>query len=358
MTDAVVNLRTKMSENGIDAVILTGGANRRYFSGFTGSSGTALITHDECIFMTDSRYTIQSRQQCVGFEVKELYGKAMLDFMNDYCVRNSIKNIWIDEDSLTYAQYESFFRAFGVAVDFKDGAKYFAQIRMIKSAEEAEIMKTAAKMAGDAFMATVREMEVGMSELQVAELFEKHVLDLDAKTSFIIVASGENAALPHHEGNERKIGYGDIVTVDFGIIYKGYNSDCTRTFAVGDIPDELKHIYNIVKKAQHDAACQVGPGKCCGDLDKIARDIISEAGYGEYFGHSLGHSLGLDIHELPSLSKNNSAVLQPGMFVTVEPGIYVEGLGGVRIEDTLMVTENGFVNITEDVPKSLYIREF
>ena len=358
MTDAVAKLRAEMSANNIDAVILTDGANRRYFSGFTGTAGTVFITADDCIFMTDSRYILQSRQQCIDFEIKELYGKNMIDYVSDYCIRNSVKNIWIDENSLTYARYKGFFYALGVAVNFIDGANCFSKIRAIKNADEIEIMKSAAKIAGDAFMRTVSMLEPGMSELYVAGMFEKYVLDAGAKTAFIIVASGENAALPHHEANERKIAYGDIVTVDFGVNYKGYNSDCTRTFAIGKVPKELENIYNIVDRAQRTAAMQVAPGKVCSELDKIARDIITAEGYGNNFGHSLGHGLGLDVHEMPSLSKFSKTVLQPGMFVTVEPGIYVENLGGVRIEDTLLVTENGSVNITDDVPKSLFIREF
>lgn len=358
MTAVIEKLRAKMTENNIDAVILTAGANRRYFSGFTGTDGTAFITLDKCIFLTDSRYTLQCREQCVGFDVKELYGKSMIDFIYDHCIGNSVKRVWIDEDTLTYAQYKSFFDAFGVAVEFVEGAKYFYQIRAIKTEAEIAVMKEAAKIAGTAFMNTVMDIKLGMSERTVADTFEKYVLELGAKTSFIIVASGENAALPHHEANERRIAYGDIITIDFGVIYKGYNSDCTRTFAVGAVSEELERIYGIVDVAQRTAAMQVAPGKVCSELDKTARDIIEEAGYGKNFGHSLGHGLGLDVHEMPSLNKINKAVLQPGMLVTVEPGIYVEGLGGVRIEDTLLVTENGYENITDDVPKRLFIREF
>lgn len=358
MTEAVEKLRAKMAQNDIDAVILMAGASRRYFSGFTGTSGTAFITADRCVFMTDSRYTLQCKEQCVGFEVKELYGKRMIDFIHDYCVCNAVKRVWIDEDALTYAQYKSLFDALGVAVEFVEGAKYFYQIRAIKTAAEAELMKTAAQIAGAAFMNTVNNMQIGMSERSVADMFEKNALDLGARTAFIIVASGENAALPHHEANERQIKRGDIVTIDFGVTYKGYNSDCTRTFAVGEVSEELKKIYGIVERAQRTAALQVAPGRICSELDKIARDIIEAEGYGENFGHSLGHGLGLDVHEMPSLSKLNKAMLQPGMFVTVEPGIYVEALGGVRIEDTLLVTENASINITDNVPKGLFIREF
>ncbi len=358
MQNILEGLRLKMSENDIDAVILMDGANRRYFSGFTGSSGTAFITKDASIFMTDSRYTIQCKQQCTGFEVKELYGKLMLEFIGNYCTENSVKNIWIDEDMLSYNQYKAMNKVFGENVEFKEGSKFFSEIRAVKSESEAVLMKEAAVNSDKAFLKALDEFKVGMTELDLATMFEKNVLDLGDKISFIIVASGENAALPHHEPNARVINYGDIVTVDYGVIHKGYNSDCTRTFAVGEIPEELVKIHAIVKRAQAEAAKAVAPGKVCCELDKIARDIITEEGYGECFGHSLGHGVGLDIHELPSLSKMNESVLAPGMFVTVEPGIYVEGLGGVRIEDTLMVTEDGAVSITDMVPKCLYIKEF
>ncbi len=358
MKNALVSLKLKMSGNNIDAVILSGGANRMYFSGFTGSSGTAFITRDKNFFMTDSRYTIQSAMQCEGFEVKELYGRAMLDFICEYCIGNSLKNVWIDEAELSYIQFKNMNNAFGDAVTFHEGGKFFSEIRAVKSEDEITLMKEAANNSDKAFIKALNEFKVGQTELDFAVAFEKNVLDLGDRISFIIVASGENAALPHHEPNNRCINYGDIVTVDYGVIHKGYNSDCTRTFAVGNIPDELAEIHGIVKRAQAEAAKAVKPGKVCSELDKIARDIITDAGYGENFGHSLGHGVGLDIHEWPSLSKTNEAVLKPGMFVTVEPGIYIEGLGGVRIEDTLMVTEDGAVSITDNVSKCLYIKEF
>lgn len=359
MSDVLSRLRNVMSENGVDAVMLVAGSNRRYFSGFTGTAGTAFITANDCIFMTDSRYTLQCRKQCVGFDVKELSGKKLLTFVSGFCKDNSVKKVWIDGNDITYAQYKDIADALGEGICIENGTEYLSQIRMIKNASEIEIMKTAAQIAGQAFLNTLDEIKIGMSEIKIANTFKKHVLDLGADdTAFIIVASGENAASPHHGASLREIRKGDIVTIDFGVIYNGYNSDCTRTFGIGNVSSELEKIYNIVAKAQKESAAQVKAGAVCGELDGIARGIITQAGYGENFGHSLGHSLGLDIHEMPSLSTLSKTVLQPGMFVTVEPGIYIEGLGGVRIEDTLMVTDDGAVNITDSVPKSLFVKEF
>ena len=359
MSYAVDALRARMSQNGIDAVVIIDGMNRRYFSGFTGTSGTVLITADDCIFMTDSRYTVQSKRQCPEFEIKELSGKELLDFLGEYFASHNVKNVWVDEHALTFAQYRSYSKACD-GVEFVEGGKFFSEIRQTKTSDEIVIMKEAAKNAGIAFMKTLEMIEPGVTEIEHAKTFEKNVIELGDALSFIIVASGENGACPHNVPSSRVIQDGDMVTVDFGVIHNGYNSDCTRTFVVGSKKpnDELVKIFNIVAKAQKTAAAAVKPGAVCCELDKIARDIIANEGYGQYFGHSLGHSLGLDIHELPGLNKVNAAVLEPGMFVTVEPGIYIEGLGGVRIEDTLMVTEDGAQSITEDVSKSLYIKEY
>lgn len=359
MNYAVNSLRAQMAQNGIDAVMIIDGMNRRYFSGFTGTAGTVLITKDDCIFMTDSRYTVQSKRQCPGYEIKELSGRDLLMFVDGYFKENSVKKIWVDENALTFAQYRSIVKACG-DIEVSEGGKYFSEIRQTKTPEEVQVMKEAAQNAGIAFMKTLDMVKPGVTEIEVAKTFESHVIELGDELSFIIVASGENGACPHNVPSNRVIEDGDLVTVDFGVIHKGYNSDCTRTFAVGTKKpdDELIKIFDIVAEAQATAAKAVKAGAVCCELDKIARDIITNEGYGQYFGHSLGHSLGLDIHELPGLNKTNTQVLEPGMFVTVEPGIYIEGLGGVRIEDTLMVTEDGAENITADVSKSLYIKEF
>ena len=358
MSETLLRLRKKMREKGIGAVIISGGSNRRYFSGFTGTAGTVLVTEDKALFMTDSRYTIQAGRQCRGFEVKELSGKPLLDFMSAFLDEQGIKSVWIDEEEITYARYKALKEAIGDGIRLEEGTKFFSEIRMIKTDDEIVIMREAADISGRAFMMMLDEMKVGQTELEAARNFEKHVIELGAELSFIIVASGENGACPHNVPSERKIQYGDLVTVDFGVIYKGYNSDCTRTFAVGDVSEKLKEIFSVVAEAQMKVREAVRPGAVCSDVDRLSRDIIGKAGYGQYFGHGLGHSLGLDIHEAPSLNKVCRTVLEKGMLVTDEPGIYIEGLGGVRIEDTLLVTENGALSITDNVPKDIIIKEF
>ncbi len=358
LSEALVKLREKMRKNGIDATVLSGGSNRRYFSGFTGTAGTVLVTENDALFMTDSRYTIQAGRQCRGFEVRELSGKPLLDFMSDFFREHGITKVWIDEEEITFAGYKALKAAVGEAVELKEGTRSFSEIRMIKTDEEIRIMREAAELSGKAFMQMLDEMHVGQTELEAARNFEKHVLELGAQLSFIIVASGENGACPHNVPSDRKIRYSDLVTVDFGVIYKGYNSDCTRTFAVGEVSDKLKEIFSVVADAQRQVREAIKPGMICCDIDRLSREIIGKAGYGQYFGHGLGHSLGLDIHEAPSLNKVCRIPLEKGMLVTDEPGIYIEGLGGVRIEDTLLVTENGAESITDNVPKDIIIKEF
>ena len=357
MFQAIERLRKEMKAHVVDAVLLVGGANRFYYSSFTGTDGAAFITLTDCIFFTDSRYTIQAGRQCSDFEVKELYGAGMIGFLQDYIAKNHIKRIWVDETNMTLGQYYLFQQPLS-QVEFITGAGVFSKLRMVKTPEEIAVMKEAAKIAGQAYQNTIDKIQLGMSEIEIAREFDNQAASLGAKTAFIIVASGENSACPHNEKSERRIQLGDMLTIDFGVIYKGYNSDCTRSFAIGSVKPELERIYHIVEQAQATAAAAVKAGASCRELDGIARNMIADAGYGKCFGHSLGHSLGLDVHESPSLSTYSQDYLAAGMFITVEPGIYVENLGGVRIEDTLLVTENGSENITDFVPKGLYIRKF
>jgi len=364
MNERILRLRKAMSDARIDACVFYSGADRQFYSGFTGTSGIAVVTHKSLIFVTDSRYTIQAREQCSAisdeYVIVQKGGAAAVAHIAEVFKGEGISRIWVNEDMMTYSQY----LALTAEADFvrvEKGAQVFQSLRASKTGDEIAIMKEAARIAGKAYVAMLNNTVVGMTELEMAAEFERQVGMFEgASCAFRIIASGENGAKPHAIPSERKIQYGDMVTVDFGVCYKGYYSDCTRTFAVGEVSHEQEKIYSIVAQAKALAQRAIRPGAVCGEIDKIARDYITEAGYGQYFGHGLGHGLGMDVHEFPRLAPGVDAVLAEGMVVTNEPGIYIEGLGGVRIEDSLLVDDSpeGHTNITADVPNGLYVKEF
>ncbi|WP_390485644.1 M24 family metallopeptidase, partial [Staphylococcus pseudintermedius] len=227
-------------------------------------------------------------------------------------------------------------------------------IRQTKDEGEIKAIQKAAQIVDEAYKYILTLVKPGMTEKEVKAHLESKMLHLGADdTSFdTIVASGIRGAMPHGVASDKVIQSGEMVTLDFGAYYNGYCSDITRTFAVGQPSEEMVKIYNIVLKSQEAAIAAIRPGMTGKEMDSIARDIITEAGYGKHFGHSLGHGIGLDIHELPGLSQKSDVVLEKNHCVTIEPGIYVEGLGGVRIEDDILITENGgerFTNCTKDL---------
>ena len=364
MNERILRLRKAMSNADIGASLLYSGADRQFYSGFTGTSGIAVVTAKSLIFVTDSRYTIQAREQCSTISdeyiIAEKGGAAAIAYIVDVLRDEGISSVWVNEDMVTYAQYLALAEAANF-VKVERGARAFQSLRSAKTKQEIEIMKQAAQIACDAYLAMLESTVVGTTEQEMANEFERHANAVEgASCAFRIIASGENGAKPHAIPTDRKIQYGDLVTVDFGVCYKGYYSDCTRTFAVGEISHEQEKIYSVVAQAKALAQKAIRPGAVCGEIDKIARDYITEAGYGQYFGHGLGHGLGLDVHEFPRLAPGVEDILTEGMVVTNEPGIYIEGFGGVRIEDSLLIDDSpeGHTNITAMVPNGLYVKEF
>ena len=230
------------------------------------------------------------------------------------------------------------------------------KIRLIKTDEELDLIIKACEIADQSYEYILTYVKAGMTELEVKNELEAHMTSLGASgPSFdTIVASGHRGALPHGVASDKVIEDGDMVTLDFGAWYKGYASDITRTFAVGSVSPEMEEIYNIVLESQLKSLDEIKAGMTGKEADSIARDVISAKGHGEHFGHSLGHGLGLEVHELPGLSQKSTMTLEPGMVITIEPGIYVDGLGGVRIEDDAVVTEKGLKKLTHS-SKKLFI---
>lgn len=344
-------LRTALQTNEIDGILITSPYNRRYVSNFTGTAGAVLVTETEAIFITDFRYTTQAAEQAKGFTIIE-HTKSMEEEIARQIVQLDIKQLGFEAEHVTYdtfTRYEQLFAAELVGIK-----QIIETIRIKKTEEEIAILKEAASIADKAFDHILDVIKPGVREIDVANELEFYMRKLGATSSSfdIIVASGDRSALPHGVASEKKIKNGELVTLDFGALYQGYCSDITRTVAVGDISDELRNIYDVVLEAQKLGVAGLKPGMTGKEADALTRDYITEKGYGDYFGHSTGHGIGLEVHEGPSLSMRSSIVLEPGMVVTVEPGIYIPEVGGCRIEDDVVLTETG-KDVLTTAPKSL-----
>lgn len=339
------NLRKVMEQKGLDAIVVLSPYNRRYLSGFTGTSGSLLITQDTKQLITDFRYIQQANSQAEDFEIINQNG-PMINKINELIQHGNYKNVGVEADLITYNEYQAL-NTDEVQLSSIEGV--IETIRMIKDYFEIKQIQKAADIVDETYEHILKWVKPGMTENEVNNEMEMFMRSKGATCSSFdtIVASGHRGALPHGVASNKVIEEGDMITLDFGALYEGYVSDITRTFAIGEPKEEMKKIYNIVLESQLAALEQIKPGMTGKEADSIARDIISSYGYGEQFGHSLGHGIGLEVHEGPALSQKSDIVLEENMCVTLEPGIYVEGLGGVRIEDDVLVTKNGLQRFTK-----------
>jgi Xaa-Pro aminopeptidase len=355
MNQRVVQLQKRMDQLGMEALLLTNRRNCFYISGFTGTSGVVLLTPNDAFFITDFRYLSQVKEQAPDFTVVEHIGSQMYDKIAETCIRLGITTLHFEPEHLSYAEYEEL----NLAVDeiaLQPAESVMEQIRGIKDEKELSWIQKAIHIAEDAFQQLLTELKPGQTEQQAALRLEWLMRERGASgVSFdMIVASGARSALPHGVASDKKIERGELVTFDFGCYYQGYVSDITRTIAIGSCSDEQLEIYEIVRAANVKALKEIKPGMQASDADGIARNFIDEAGYGEWFGHGTGHGIGLDIHEYPRLGKSSDDILLPGMVVTVEPGIYLRDQFGVRIEDDILITQDGNKVLTS-LPKELII---
>ncbi len=351
MIERVNKLQAQLEENEIDALLVTKRENIRYLSGFTGSSGVIVITSNSASFITDFRYTEQANDQVKGYDIIEL-DTSLIKSVADVVSRESIKRLGIEQDAMTVGQYRTYEKE--VDVQLIETSGIVEKLRLIKDESEIKIMKEAAAIADAAYTHIQTFIRPGRTEREVANELEMFMRSKGADSSSfdIIVASGLRSALPHGVASDKVIQTGELVTLDFGAYYKGYCSDITRTLAIGPVSDELRQIYDTVLRAQLAGVEGIRAGITGIEADALTRDIIKEAGYGEYFGHSTGHGLGMEVHEAPGLSFRSDTVLEPGMVVTIEPGIYINGVGGCRIEDDVVITEDGCYLLTQS-PKEL-----
>ncbi|MCP3025715.1 Xaa-Pro peptidase family protein [Halobacillus sp. A5] len=344
-------LREALGDQGVDGLLIMSDKNRRYISNFTGSSGALLITEDEAVLITDFRYTEQAAEQAEGFKVIE-HKVPLHEAVAAQAGKSAIAKLGFEKELLTYGQYDLFRQH--VKAELVPTSGLVEKLRLIKSKDEISILKDAVKIADNAFSHILNYIKPGVKEIDISNELEFYMRKHGALSSSfdIIVASGYRSALPHGVASEKEIQKGELVTLDFGALYNGYCSDITRTVAVGQINSELEDIYQTVLQAQLKGMAGLKPGLTGKGADALTRDYINAKGYGDYFGHSTGHGIGLDVHEGPGLSYRSDVLLEPGMVVTVEPGVYVPKTGGCRIEDDTVVTETGNETLSHS-PKEL-----
>lgn len=342
----VQTLRKRLAEERIDALLVTDAIDRRYITGFTGTAGFALISGNAAHLITDFRYMTQAKAQAPHFELIQ-HGDSVWQTIADACADLGIDTLAFDEQHLTVAEHRAL-AEHAKNVTLLPSSGVVATLRQVKDDDELDILSKAAKIADQAFSHILTFIKSGLTEREVALELEMTMRRLGAASSSFetIVASGFRSALPHGVASDKRIEEGDLVTLDFGAVYKGYCSDLTRTVMIGEPNKKQREIYDIVLTAQKRVIEGLKPGMTGRDADAIARDYISERGYGDYFGHGTGHGLGLDVHESPRLSRTSETELKPGMVVTVEPGIYLPQFGGVRIEDDVVITEEGCRRLT------------
>ncbi len=350
----VDKLRQQMRTAQLPAMFITTPVNRRYLSGFSGSSGALLITHDEALLITDFRYMQQAPEQAPHMQVIE-HKPIMLETVRELLLARHLKMLGFEAATITYGLYMQIEAALD-GVELKATARFVEQLRVIKDAAEVVKICQATKLADEAFAHILQYLRPGLQEREVALELEWFMRKNGATSSSfeIIVASGERSALPHGIASEKIMKSGEFVKLDFGAYLDGYCSDLTRTVILGQASERHREIYELVARAQQHALDGIQPGMTGLQADALARNVIAAAGYGAHFGHGTGHGFGMEIHEDPRLNSNSHTVLESGMTVTVEPGIYIPGFGGVRIEDDVLVTNTGIEILTKS-PKSLLI---
>lgn len=350
------NLRSRFEDLKIDAFLVTDDENRRYLSGFIGTAGYLFITQKSAVLATDSRYTEQAGDQAPDYRVDRITGR--LEWLPALAAEFGVKRLGFEADNVTVHLLDRFKAAIS---ESENGAQHLELVpttgiplglRAFKDADELALLQRSIDIADNAFSTVAETIRVGDTEEEIAWRIEVAVREQGAESlSFpTIVGSGPNAALPHHRAGEREVRGGESIVIDMGARYGGYCSDLTRTVVIGEPDEQFKRVYDTVLAAQLTAIESVEAGMTGAEADNLARAVIVEAGYGDQFGHSLGHGVGLEVHEAPWVASRVEDKLRDGMTFTIEPGIYISGWGGVRIED-VVVLENGRARVLSHAPK-------
>ena len=347
-------LREVMTDFKIDGIIISNPENRQYLSGFTGSAGVLLISDTQAVIVTDFRYWEQVKQEVTEFELHK-QGPNLWQSIFELITSFNWKRIGFEASQITFRDYQSFKDLAPSDLDFQPTNELVEQLRWVKNDAEIELLAQAARITDYAWEKTIQLIKPRVKEEELALEFDYQLRKQGASGSAFptIVASGWRSALPHGAPSTKEVLPGDLITIDGGACYQGYHADMTRTVVLGKADSEQLKIYQIVLCAQQEALAALKAGETGATIDKVARDIITKHGYGKNFGHGLGHSVGLDIHERPRLSQTEKSTIPSGAAVTVEPGIYLPNWGGVRIEDLVIVTDNGYRNLTGSPKENL-----
>ena len=355
MESRINRLREILKEEKLDAILISNSENRRYLSGFSGSAGYLVISSTDAILATDFRYIEQAGRQSPEFEVVRIGG--VQSWLSDILGSRKLRNIAFESNNLTVAQHQNLITSLDKAlpkarIQLLPTTSIVENLRSIKDEHEMVLLTKAIEISDQAFANVEPLILEGLTEKEIAWLLEKEVRTLggDAISFDTIVASGPNAALPHHRPSEKTVSRGEPIIIDMGALYNGYCSDLSRTIFIGEPDDTFKKVYDIVLAAQLTAIATVENGMTGQDVDALARSVIEQSGYGDNFGHSLGHGVGLAVHENPGVGPNSPHVIEEGMPFTIEPGIYISGWGGVRIEDIVVMNE-GKARVISNAPK-------
>ncbi len=339
-------LKRFFEEYSLKAVLFTDLRNIRYLCGFSGTEGALLIAQDSAWFLCDSRYTAQAAEEVQGAEIMEC-APVRIDTVAALADQFDLERIGFEAAHTNVSAFRRMSEKLS-GIELVELGAGLDEIRICKDRAEIELLSSVAMLSSQALAEVLATIKPGVREADIALSleFEMRRRGAEGKAFDFIVASGVRGAMPHGRASDKIIRSGELVTIDFGALKDGYHSDETVTVACGKPGIREQEIHSVVRTA-HDLAVEgVRPGVSCKDLDEIARAYIRDKGFGDYFGHGLGHGVGLEIHEMPTLSPRSTAVLEEGMVITIEPGIYIPGFGGVRIEDTVVVTGNGCHVIT------------
>lgn len=345
-------LKSKVKDN---SFLITNDKNIYYFTGLWDSNGYLLVTENNAYLLVDFRYGEIAEKTVTSANV--IVFDSLFESLNKLAKENDIQTCYFETNHMTVSQ----FKGFSKNLDFRllDNNvldNLIEEMRIVKDNEEYTLMKKAQEITEEAYYKILPMLKEGVTEREVSVSLEHQMklLGADDISFDLITITGEKTSLPHGVPSDKKIKTGDFFTFDIGVTYKGYHSDMTRTVSIGEPSEEMKKVYNIVLEAHSKALSSVQPGMKCSEIDKIARDYIYENGYTGCFGHSTGHGVGLDIHEKPAVGPKCDTILKRGMVITIEPGIYLKDKFGVRIEDTVIVTENGYKTFAT-IPKELTI---
>jgi Xaa-Pro aminopeptidase len=345
-------LAERVRERELDLALVTDLVNVRYLTGFGGTNGACVCGDEARLLLTDFRYTERAEAETEGWEVVTVTE----DWLGGIAERLSGK-VGFEDDDLSVRAHRRLEEKLPEGAELAPAGGMVGELRRVKDAEELRAIAAAAELADEVWRWSLERGLVGRTELDVARAAEARIRELDAEPSFpAIIATGANGALPHAEPGEREIRRGDLVVFDMGARLDGYCSDGTRTFAAGEPDGRAREVYGVVLRAQEAALAAAAPGIGGEALDRVAREVIEEAGHGDRFGHGLGHGVGLEVHEGPRVSPRSEDVLEAGEVVTIEPGIYVPGELGVRIEDLVALRDGGFDNLS-GIPKELTVAD-